>query len=151
MKVFLGSDHRGFALKNRLAKYLAGRKGIELHDLGPTERDPNDDYPVISKTVSTRVKKEEGAFGILLCGSGAGACMAANKISAIRAVLAADPWTAQAARNDDDANVLCLAAERLTFRQASKIVRTFLQSSFSQTARYRRRIAELAELDATRR
>lgn len=150
MHVFLGADHRGFALKNRLAVYLVKRRGLVLDDLGSATLEPQDDYPKISAAVAERVRNEEGSFGIVLCGSGAGACMAANKISGVRAVLAADAWTAQAARNDDDANVLCLAAERLTFRQATRIVRSFLQSSFSQTVRYRRRIAELAELDRKR-
>ena len=150
MKVFLASDHGGFRLKNRLFEYLNGRGGVELVDLGPEKLVSDDDYPDIAKKLGMAVRDEDGSVGIILCRSGVGVCVAANKIQGVRAGLAPDPWTAQSARNDDDVNVLCLAADRLTLDKAKRIVRVFLQSSFSYAKRHRRRVAKVNKLDKQR-
>ena len=150
MTVYLGADHRGFRLKNRLVAYLEGRKGLEVIDLGAEELVLDDDYPDISQKVGMAVREDPGSLGILLCGSGVGATIAANKIRGVRASLVPDAWTAQAGRNDDDMNVICLAADRMTFEQTKRIVRTFLQSSFSEAKRFRRRRAKVQKLDQQR-
>lgn len=150
MTVYLGTDHRGFRLKNRLREYLDGRKGIELVDLGSEELVPEDDYPDIARAVGIAVRDDPGSFGILLCGSGVGVTVAANKVRGVRASLAPDAWTAQSARNDDDINVLCLAADRLTFEDTKRTIRAFLQSSFSEAKRHRRRRAMVVKMDKER-
>ena len=150
MKIYIGADHRGVRLKARLVKYLSERKGLDVVDLGPEKIVSDDDYPDISAELGITVRDDKGSLGILLCGSGAGACIAANKVRGIRATLAPDAWTAQAARNDDDANVVCIAASHETFAEAKRIARAFIQSSFSLAKRHRRRVAKVKKLDKER-
>lgn len=144
MKIFIGADHNGFALRNALMTYLQ-RAGYQVVDEGDETFDPEDDYPIIA----TRLVKDllgsgdPEARGILLCGSGQGMCMAANRFRGIRACLGYDLVSIRASRNDDDANILCLPAKTLDKDQLNVFVETFLNTKFAAAPRFSRRIQEL--------
>jgi ribose 5-phosphate isomerase B len=144
MKIFVGADHNGFTLRNALITYLE-RAGYQVIDEGDDKLDPEDDFPIIA----TRLVKDllgsgdPEARGILLCGSGQGMCMAANRFRGIRACLGYDLVSIRASRNDDDANVLCLPAKTLEKDQLNVFVETFLNTKFAAAPRFSRRIQEL--------
>jgi ribose 5-phosphate isomerase B len=147
MKVFIGADHNGYELRNRLLKYLLGA-GYDVHDEGDFTLEPEDDYPVFATKVvrDMQASGDPDARGILICGSGQGMCMAANRFKGIRALLGYDRESIRSARNDDDANVLCLPAYTLKKDTANVLVETFLNTPFSHVGRYQRRIKEMDEL-----
>lgn len=147
MKIYLGADHNGFDYKAKLAEYLQ-RSGYEVVDEGDTTRQPEDDFPQFASRVvqAMRADSDSDARGILICGSGQGMCMAANRFRGIRACLAFDQEEARSARNDDDANVLCLSARTLDFDTSVGIVHTFLMTPFAGASRFKRRVQELDEL-----
>ena len=140
--IFLGADHNGFALKNELKKYLANKNFI-VHDLGNTKLDKNDDYIDYAKKVAQAVKKNKSAMGILVCGSGQGMCMAANRTPGIRAAIGYSLNTTKHSRQDENSNVLCLAAWDLSKNQALKITAAWLATSFSNLPRHKRRLKKL--------
>lgn len=145
--IYIDSDHNGYELKQQLMTYL--RHGhYDAVDVGPLERDPNDDYPLVSSRVVAAMRGDHGkeVFGIVICGSGQGVCMAANRFRGIRAALCWDNREAKAARNDDDANVLCLAAHMVSESSAKSICHTFVTTPFAGAPRYKRRIQQLDEL-----
>ena len=147
MKVFIGADHNGFGLKNSLVEYLR-KAGYDVEDNGDDELDPQDDYPVFAARVARDVlsSEDKDAMGILLCGSGQGMCMAANRFKGIRACLGYDRESVRSARNDDDANILCLPARHLQRDSANILVETFLNTPFSHVGKYQRRIMEMDSL-----
>lgn len=149
MKVYIGSDHNGFDYKAKLIAYLK-RIGYEVVDEGDAKRDPRDDYPQFAGRVvaAMRADGDPVARGILLCGSGQGMCMTANRFKGIRASLCWDEEEARAARNDDDSNVLCLSSRYTDFAKTVSIVHTWLQTPFAGAPRFKRRIAEMDELGA---
>lgn len=140
--IFLGADHNGFGLKNELKKYLAN-KNLIVHDLGNLKFDKNDDYIDFAKKVAQAVKKNKSAMGILVCGSGQGMCMAANRIAGIRAGIGYSQSTAKHARQDENSNILCLPAWDLSKTKALKIAATWLTTPFSNLPRHKRRIKKL--------
>lgn len=147
MKIFLGADHNGFDLKNTLTDYLS-RGGYEVVDEGDAEKHPDDDYPQFATRVVQAMAEDPSADvrGILICGSGQGMCMAANRHKGIRAALGYDQESARSARNDDDANVLCLPARSIEFEEIIGIIQTWLMTPFAGAPRFKRRIDELDEL-----
>jgi len=145
MQIFLGADHNGFDLKERLHAYLL-EQGHEVVDKGDKQHDSGDDFPSYAGQVASEVLANDGAVGLLLCGSGQGMCIAANRFKGIRAALAWDEDSAFEARDDDDTNVLCLPAKQLDFEEAREIVDTWLKTPFSGAARYKRRNRQLDEL-----
>ena len=147
MKIYVGSDHNGFGLKNSLIQYLK-KAGYDVEDNGDETLDPQDDYPVFAQMVVKDILSSEDSEprGILLCGSGQGMCMAANRFKGIRACLGYDHESVRSARNDDDANVLCLPARHLEKDTANILVETFLNTPFSHIGKYQRRIKEIDEL-----
>ena len=147
MKLYLGADHNGFEYKQKLADYLQ-RLGYEVVGESNVQRDPEDDFPQFAGRVvqAMRADGDEDAKGILVCGSGQGMVMAANRFKGIRASLCWDPEEARASRNDDDANVLCLSARDVDFDKTVGIVHTWLMTPFAGATRFKRRIAELDEL-----
>lgn len=149
MQIYLGGDHNGFELKRRLTDYLR-RNGYDVSDAGDTVLDPNDDYPQFAAKVvmAMRTSQDPEPRGILICGSGQGICIAANRFKGIRAAVCDDAEAARAGRNDDDTNVLCLPARMINEDQAETIVKTWLETGFAGAARFKRRIAELDELGA---
>jgi ribose 5-phosphate isomerase B len=149
VKVFLGADHNGFELKNRLKDYLQAQS-YEVVDEGDTQLDSDDDFPQYAGRVVAAMlaSDEKEPKGILICGSGQGMCIAANRFKGIRASLAWDEAEAKAARNDDDSNILCLAARELTdFDNLLNIVNVWLKTPFTGAERFVRRIKQLDELN----
>lgn len=149
MKIFLGADHNGFALKQKLADYLSARS-IAIVDEGDQQLNPEDDFPEFAgRAVKALIaSKDTNDRAILICGSGQGMCMAANRFKGIRASLVWDQTEARAARNDDDSNVLCLPAREITdFDQITAIVDVWLNTPFLGAERFLRRIKQLDELE----
>jgi len=144
-KVFIGSDHAGFKLKEIIKKYL-DRCGYEVEDLGNHYLDQNDDYPDFAKKVALAVAKGKG-LGILICDSGVGVCIVANKIKGVRAVNAYNLKIAKASREHNHTNVLCLGQKYLTVNLAKRIVRTWLNSSFDLAPRHCRRVDKIKKIE----
>lgn len=138
-ELYLGADHNGFFLKEQVKAALI-RSGVTVHDCGAKALDHDDDYPAIAATVARKVSKDRKSFGLLICGSGNGMAMAANRFPGIRAAMAPAPGYARKARQDEDANVLVLPAWWVTKAQALRIVRMWLNTPFSGEVRHRRRI-----------
>lgn len=141
--VYLGADHNGFLLKEQVKAALM-KSGISVCDCGAKALDHDDDYPAIAARVARQVSKDPESFGLLICGSGNGIAMAANRFSGIRAALAPAPGYARKARQDEDANILVLPAWWVTYAQALRIVRMWLTTPFSGETRHKRRIAALS-------
>lgn len=139
--LYIASDHNGFALKNGLSAYLE-KLGLLVNDLTP-HHVANDDYPKIAEQLTKAIKRKPGSIGILLCGSGNGMAMAANRMRGIRAALAPSPAYAHKAKTDEDANVIVIPAWWVTPTQAKRIVRTWLSSHASTASRHQRRIRQL--------
>ncbi|MCL4404092.1 RpiB/LacA/LacB family sugar-phosphate isomerase [Patescibacteria group bacterium] len=147
MLIYIGSDHQGFALKEKIKLFLSAR-GYSVVDLGAKAYEEGDNYPEYAAAVARRVSEEfETARGILICGSGVGVDVVANKFRRVRSALCASPDQAFDSRNDDDANVLAMGANYLDDATAHKIVITWLQTPFSGEARYRKRLEEVANLE----
>lgn len=149
MKVYIGADHRGYHLKEKVARWLFEWK-YEFEDLGADHLDLADDYTVYAERVASEVrdKSEEGRKGILLCGSGVGVDILANKFDGIRASVAKSAQQVMKGRSDDDMNILVLAAEYTSEEEAKKMVKVFLETEFSGKARYKRRLEEIKKVEA---
>ena len=147
MKIYLGSDHNGYQYKQDLA-YELRNAGHEVIDDGNVSIDPNDDFPQFAGKVVTDLLADSDteAKGLLVCGSGQGMCMAANRFKGIRASLCWNLEEARASRNDDDSNVLCLSSRYLSIEEAQSIVSVFLQTPFAGAPRFTRRIQQLDQL-----
>ena len=143
MKVAIGCDHGAIELKEQLIDHLT-KKGYEIEDKGTYTKD-SCDYPVYAKKVCESVLSKEAELGVLLCGTGIGMSMAANKVKGIRAALCSDCFSAQATREHNNANVLCMGARVLGPELAFRIADTFLESEFSNEERHIRRISMLED------
>ena len=141
MRVALGSDHGGFELKQEIIKYLE-EKNIEYKDYGCYSTEPTD-YPIYAKKVAHGILDGECEFGILVCGTGIGISITANKIKGIRAAVCTDCFTAEATRLHNDANILALGGRVVGPGLAVKIADTFLNTPFSGDERHIRRIAQI--------
>lgn len=146
-KIFIGADHNGYELKTKMADYLE-RGGYEVVDCGDEQLHPDDDFPQFAaKVVSGMIDDPSYEVrGILICGSGQGMCMAANRFKGIRAALGYDQEAARSARNDDDSNILALPSHALTFEEAVGITETWLMTPFAGAPRFKRRIEEMDTL-----
>jgi ribose 5-phosphate isomerase B len=147
MKIFLGTDHNGFHIKNSIRDYLQ-RAGYDVSDDSDARLDPEDDFPVFAARVAKDVlgSDDNEAMGILLCGSGQGMCMAANRYRGIRACLGYDVTSIRSSRVDDDANVLCIPADTVDKDHLNVLVETFLNTKFAAAPRFSRRIQEMDQL-----
>lgn len=147
MKIFLGSDHAGFYLKEKVFAHLS-KLEYDVEDVGDKTLDPADDYPQFAFGVTTKLlgSEDPDPRGILLCGSGQGMCIAANRIRGIRASLVWNEAIAKETRNDNDSNVLCLPARELKDEEALAIIDTWLRTPFSGAERHARRIREIEEI-----
>src|SRR3989344_2725325 len=143
--IYIGADHRGYKLKTELFEYLVG-KGYRVVDVGTNSEEPVD-YPLIAEKVSKKVAEDPNNRGIIVCGSGAGVCIVANKTGGILAATAWSPEVAEAVRNDDNVNVLCLPADHITHNDAKKISQVFLDTSFGGADRHKRRIGEIRDME----
>jgi len=138
MQIIIGSDHAGFKVKEKLKQFL---KDHRLKDSG-TYSEESCDYPIIAKKVAEKVIKNK-SMGILICGTGIGMCMAANKVKGIRAALAYNQSSAKKARQHNNANILCLGAREFTIEKLKKITKIFLETKFSNEERHKKRVDEI--------
>ncbi len=146
MKIFIGADHQGFHLRNSLISYLKSA-GYDVVDDGDKQLNPDDDFPLFTQKVVKDVlaSNDNEPRGILICGSGQGMCMAANRFKGIRAALGFDKESVRSARNDDNSNVLCLPARVLEKDEANILVEMWLNTPFAEAPRYKRRLREIDE------
>lgn len=147
MKIYIGSDHRGYQFKQDITEYLK-QAGHDVVDKGDQNFNPDDDFPQFAGRVVTSMlaDSDHEARGILLCGSGQGMCMAANRFKGIRAALGYDRESARSSRSDDDSNVLCLPASSLNGQQIREIIDIWLKTPFAAAPRFMRRLKEIDEL-----
>ena len=141
--IAIGSDHGGFELKEKLMEHLSER-GLEYKDFG-TYSSASCDYPVYAKAVANAVASGECDRGIIICGTGIGVSITANKVRGIRAALCGDCFSAEATRQHNDANVLCMGARVVVEGLALKIADTFLDTPFSNDERHIRRISMIED------
>ncbi len=148
MKIYVGSDHGGFDLKQLLIHYLSVKQGLDVEDVGDKKLDPTDDYPQFAQVAAHKVlaSDENDSRAILLCRGGQGMCMAANRFKGIRAAVCWDEQSAKKSREDNDSNVLCLPADALSVKEVKNIVHTWLDTPFSKATRHQRRIQELDDI-----
>ncbi len=149
MTIYFGSDHRGHDLKNSLLGYLR-EAGYQVLDLGNSDKVPEDDYPDFAAAVARKVAGEEKARGILVCGSGAGMDIAANKVRGVRATIGFRPDQVFDARNHDDLNVLVLASDFVSGDEAENMVKIFLETPMSPDPRHLRRVQKITALEEGR-
>ena len=145
MRVIIASDHAGLRLKEKVKKYLAKKK-IEYEDLG-TESFTSVDYPDYALKVAEKVAKNKNTRGILICGTGTGMTIAANKVKGIRAVAAYDAYSAKMSRIDNDTNVLGLRGRFFPLEKIKKIITVWLDTPFSGEKRHKRRIKKIGDYE----
>jgi ribose 5-phosphate isomerase B len=147
MKIYIGADHRGYELKEKIARWLF-EMDRAYQDLGAESLNPHDDYTKYAEEVASLVAKTEGAKGVLLCGSGVGVEVVANKFDGIRASVGKDVLQIEAGRRDDDMNVLVIAADYTSEKEAKAMLIAFLETKFSGKARYEKRLEEIEKIEA---
>ncbi len=145
MLIAIAADHAGFRLKVLVVKFLE-ELGHRVKDLGTQSEEPVD-YPDYARAVAQEILTREAERGILICGSGVGACVAANKFPGIRAAICHDTFSAHQGVEDDDLNVLCLGARVLGPELAKEIIRVWLSAVFSGAERHRRRLAKIDQIE----
>jgi ribose 5-phosphate isomerase B len=145
MRIAVGSDHAGYSLKEHLATWLA-ESGHAVYDLGTHSTDPVD-YPDYAAAVAQAVLDGRADRGVIICGSGAGACIAANKFQGIRAAVAHDGYTAHQMVEHDDVNILCLGSRVVGQALAEDLVGTFIAAKFSRDDRHVRRLDKIRALE----
>lgn len=145
MKIIIGSDHAGYRIKEKIKNYLDKLK-INYEDVGADSFEEKDDYPDFAAKAARKVAKDKNTKGILVCGTGVGICIAANKVKGIRAVAAYDSYTAKMSRNHNNANILCLRGRNFPFWKTKMILKTWLDSGFSGDERHKRRIAKIEKI-----
>lgn len=146
MRIVIGSDHAGFALKNDLVRWL-DQRGLCCCDVGPHSYDVADDYPDYARVLGEALVRGDGDLGIMVCGTGVGSSIALNKISGIRAAACSDTYSARLSRQHNDANVLCLGERVVGTGLARELVTTWLEAAFSGEERHRRRVEKVAALE----
>lgn len=147
--IYIGADHRGWKLKEEIKEWLRDQN-INVIDLGNSKYEVDDDYPTISFKLAEKVAFES-AKGILVCGSGVGVTIAANKVDGARAGISVTEKQVMAARNEDDMNILCLAADVIDSETAKKLVAVFLETPFGSEERFIRRLNMIKEYESKKR
>jgi ribose 5-phosphate isomerase B len=145
MRVVVGGDHAGFSLKGRVIEALRA-SGHEVIDVGTHSTEPVD-FPDIARDLCSRIRRGEAERGVMVCGTGVGAAIAANKHAGIRAAVCHDVYSAHQCVEHDNVNVLCLGAQIVGDQLAFDLLRTYLAAEFSTSEEFRRRVAKLAELE----
>lgn len=146
MKIVIASDHGGFELKNKLFKWLKDNN-YDVSDLGNLEYDPKDDYPDFAAAAANYISAGKADRGIILCGSGVGACIAANKFKNVRAAVCHDTYSAHQGVEHDNMNVICIGARIVGENLAMEIVKNFIEAEFLKEERFLRRLEKLNKLD----
>ena len=147
MQVALAADHGGFVLKAGLVPWLKAKQ-YEVIDLGAYVFESGDDYPDFAIALGEAITSGKAERGILICGSGVGGCIAANKIRGVRACLCQDTYSAHQGVEDDDMNVLCLGGRVLGIELAKELVEAFLRARFNPTERFQRRVDKIKSLES---
>jgi ribose 5-phosphate isomerase B len=145
MRIAIGGDHAGFPLKGPVVDFLRSQ-GHAVTDFGTHSAEPVD-FPDIARLVCGAVRGGEADRGVMVCGTGVGACIAANKMPGIRAALCHDSYSAHQCVEHDDVNVLCVGAQIVGIKLAEEILRAFMAAEFSTAEEFRRRVRKLAELE----
>jgi RpiB/LacA/LacB family sugar-phosphate isomerase len=146
MRIAVGADHGGYPLNERVIAELRAA-GHEIEDFGTHDSTQPDDYPDYARQVGEAVRDGRAEVGIVICGSGVGASVAANKLRGVRAALCGDTYSAHQSREHDDCNVLCLGARVTGVEVASEIVRAFVNARFTGEERHRRRLAKVLDIE----
>lgn len=146
-KIYIGADHRGFDLKEKIKEYL-DFKDFDYEDLGNKKYEKNDDYPDFAKLVAEKVAVGSGR-GILICGSGQGVCIVANKYDGIRAAVGINKEQIISSTADEDINILCLAADHIDEGKAIEIMEAWIHTSFSNEKRHIRRVNKIKKIEKT--
>lgn len=146
MKIYLGADHRGYELKEKIAKWLFEKKYV-YEDVGAQSLNVNDDYTLYASEVALLVSKNKNSLGVLACGSGVGVDATANKFDGIRAAVGKSPKQVEAGRSDDDMNILVMAADYTKESEALDMLEKFLTTKFSGKVRFKRRLEEIARIE----
>lgn len=146
MKVAFAADHAGWPLRERIFVELRAG-GHEIVDCGSPVQVPGDDYPDVARAVADAVASGRAKRGVVVCGSGVGACVAANKVDGIRACMCHDSFSARQGVEDDDMNVLCLGARVIGEELAADLLRDFLAATFSNADRHRRRLEKVLAME----
>lgn len=146
VRIALSADHAGLPMKPRISEWLHAL-GHEVDDFGAYELDPNDDYPDFTTPVARAVRDSNADRGIIVCGSGVGASVAANKVHGVRAAICHDTYSARQSVEHDDVNVLCLGARIIGDALAEEIVITFITARFTGEERHKRRLAKIRALE----
>lgn len=145
--IYIASDHAGFQLKKHLFTYIKTQLKKPVLDLGPKKFDKDDDFPDFAAPLAKKVTSKNTNFGILICGTGHGVCVAANKIKGVRAILGYSIESAEMGRKHNDANILCLAGKVLSNEHANAIVKNFLETKFENVERLVRRNKKISDLE----
>lgn len=146
MKIIIASDHGGFELKRNLIEWFKERDR-EIEDLGNHVFDPEDDYPDFADKLAKAISIGEADKGILICGSGVGACITANKSKGVRACVCHDTYSAHQGVEHDNMNVLCLGARIVGTELTKELISSFLNAKFIDEGRFRRRFDKLNQID----
>ena len=149
MRVAFGCDHAGWPLRAPILAELRA-SGFDIVDCGSEEPVPGDDYPDVAAAVGRAVVKGEAERGVLVCGSGVGASIAASKLTGVRCALCHDPFSAHQGVEDYDMNVIALGARVIGPELAVELIRDFLRARFSGAERHRRRVEKIAALERSR-
>lgn len=147
MKVFLGADHRGFKLKEKLKVWLQA-EGHLVTDLGNTQYEKTDDFPDFSLAVAQKVQADPDSRGIVICGSGVGVNIAANKVKGIRASTGINADEVRHARQHDNLNVLAISADYSILEQVQEMIEVFLNTPFKSEARFQRRLDKISTYES---
>ncbi|MEV0895712.1 ribose-5-phosphate isomerase [Actinoplanes sp. NPDC049802] len=150
MRLYLGSDHAGFELKNHLVNHL-NKQGHDVVDVGPHVYDAEDDYPAFCFHTGVKVVADPGSLGIVIGGSGNGEQIAANKVPGVRSALVWKAEIAELARQHNDSNVIAIGARQHTLDEATAFVEAFIATPFSGDARHARRIGQLTDYEVARK
>lgn len=145
MKIAIGSDHRGYTVKQRVASLLRQIEH-EVRDAGVMSGEQSADYPDLAFDVAQAVGRGEAERGILICGTGIGMCIAANKVRGVRAACCHDLITAEMSRRHNDANILCLSADMLGEELIDRMIRTWLATEF-EAGRHQRRVEKIVNFE----
>ena len=146
MKVAVGADHAGFDLKAELVRWLES-EGYLVNDIGAHELDPNDDYPDFAVAVAGVIRSGGAERGIIICGSGVGASIAANKVKGIRACLCHDTYSARQGVEHDDMNVICIGGRVIGIELAKVVLDAFLDANFLPDPRFQRRLDKIIQVE----
>lgn len=144
--IYIASDHAGFALKEKIKAYLT-KKRVAFRDLGAQTFEKNDDYPIHARTLAQKVVADKGSRGVIMCSTGTGMAIAANRIKRARAVMCQTPECATLAREHNDANIVTFGPLTVSESQAKRVVDAFLKAQFDHA---RRRVRRVKQLDSLR-